>query len=64
MKAKVLLKIAAGLILIHLLGHGVGHNDWDKPRDPKMMDVVTAMKSHEGEFMGSCSQYGRILQWV
>ena len=31
MKAKVLLKIAAGLILIHLIGHGVGHTDWDKP---------------------------------
>ena len=53
MKAKVLLKIAAGLILIHLFGHGVGHKDWDKPTDPKMMDVVTAMKSHQGEFMGA-----------
>ena len=53
MKAKVLLKIAAGLILIHLFGHGVGHKDWDKPTDPKMMDVVTTMKSHQGEFMGA-----------
>jgi hypothetical protein len=53
MKAKILLKIAAGLILIHLFGHGVGHKDWDKPTDPKMMDVVTAMKSHQGEFMGA-----------
>ena len=53
MKAKVLLKIAAGLILIHLIGHGVGHTGWDKPTDPKMMDVVTAMKSHDGEFMGA-----------
>jgi len=53
MKAKVLLKIAAGLILIHLFGHGVGHKDWDKPTDPKMMDVVTVMKSHQSEFMGA-----------
>jgi hypothetical protein len=53
MKAKVLLRIAAGLILIHLLGHGVGHKDWDKPTDPKMMDVVTTMKSYQGEFMGA-----------
>ena len=52
MKAKVLLKIAAGLILIHLIGHAVGHTAWDKPADPKMMEVVTAMKNYEGEFMG------------
>ena len=49
MKAKVLLKIAAGLILIHLIGHAVGHTAWDKPADPKMMEVVTAMKNYEGE---------------
>jgi hypothetical protein len=53
MKAKVLLKIAAGLILIHLIGHAVGHTAWDKPADPKMMEVVTAMKNYEGEFMGA-----------
>lgn len=53
MKPKVLLRIAAGLILIHLLGHSVGHKDWDSPTDPKMMDVVTAMKSYQGEFMGA-----------
>jgi len=53
MKAKVFLRIAAALILIHLLGHGIGHKDWDKPTDPKMMDVVTTMKSYEGEFMGA-----------
>jgi hypothetical protein len=53
MKAKVLLKIAAGLILIHLCGHAVGHKDWDRPTDPKMMDVVTVMKSHQSEFMGA-----------
>jgi hypothetical protein len=58
MKAKVLLRIAAGLIFIHLLGHGVGHKDWDKPTDPRMMDVVTAMKSYQGEFMGAVHSMG------
>jgi hypothetical protein len=53
MNAKVLLRIAAGLILVHLLGHGVGHLSWDQPEDPKMMDVVTVMKSYKGEFMGA-----------
>ena len=39
--------------LIHLIGHAVGHTAWDKPADPKMMEVVTAMKNYEGEFMGA-----------
>lgn len=53
MNSKVLLRIAAGLILIHLLGHSVGHAGWDAPEDPKMQEVVTVMKSYKGEFMGA-----------
>ena len=53
MNAKVLLRIAAALILVHLLGHSVGHAGWDHPEDPKMMDVVTVMKSYKAEFMGA-----------
>jgi hypothetical protein len=53
MKAKVLLRIAAALILVHLLGHGVGHAAWDKPEDPKMQEVVAAMKGYSAEFMGA-----------
>ena len=53
MKPKLLLRIAAVLILIHLLGHGVGHSAWDKPQDSKMQEVVTVMKSYKGEFMGA-----------
>lgn len=53
MKAKLLLRIAAILILVHLLGHSVGHFTWDKAEDPKMQEVITAMKSHKAEFMGA-----------
>ena len=53
MKAKILLRIAAALILVHLLGHGVGHSAWDKPEDPKMQEVVSAMKGYSAEFMGA-----------
>ena len=53
MKSKVLLRIAAGLILIHLLGHSVGHSGWETPEDPRMQEVVTVMKSYQGEFMGA-----------
>lgn len=53
MKAKILLRIAAMLTLVHLLGHGIGHSTWDTPDDPKMKAVVDAMKSNSAEFMGA-----------
>jgi hypothetical protein len=53
MKAKWFLRIAAVLIFIHLLGHSMGHAGWDKPKDPRMQEVVNAMKSYEGQFMGA-----------
>jgi hypothetical protein len=53
MKTKLLLRIACGLIVIHLLGHAMGHSTWDKPEDPKMKDVVSVMSGYKGEFMGS-----------
>jgi len=53
MNPKVLIRIAAVLILIHLLGHSVGHASWDEPEDPKMMDVINVMKSYKAEFMGA-----------
>ena len=53
MKAKVLLRIAALLLVVHLLGHSMGHSKWDKPEDPQMAEVVKVMKGYKGEFMGA-----------
>jgi hypothetical protein len=53
MKSKILLRIAALLVLIHLLGHSLGHLGWDKPEDPKMKEVVNVMQGYKGEFMGA-----------
>jgi hypothetical protein len=53
MKSKILLRIAAALIVIHLLGHSVGHATWDKPEDPRMREVVDTMKEYSAEFMGA-----------
>jgi hypothetical protein len=53
MKSKILLRIACVLILIHLLGHSMGHLQWDKPKDPKMKEVVDLMKSYSSQFMGA-----------
>ncbi len=53
MSSKLLLRIAALLIVVHLLGHVMGHLAWDKPEDPKMGEVVAAMKGYSAEFMGA-----------
>lgn len=53
MKASILLRIAAVLLLIHLLGHSLGHITWDEPEDRRMQKVVESMYSYKAEFMGS-----------
>lgn len=53
MKAKYYFRLSAILVLIHLLGHTMGHLGCDKPEDPKMKDVVDTMKNYSSEFMGA-----------
>jgi hypothetical protein len=53
MKSKIFLRIASLLILVHLLGHSMGHLQWDKPKDPRMKEVVDMMKGYSTEFMGA-----------
>ena len=58
MRAKVWLMIACIFILVHLLGHGVGHATWEKPADAGMQKVVDAMVSYKSEFMGATRSMG------
>lgn len=53
MKSKTLLRIAAALIAVHLLGHSVGHLTWDQQEDPQMQEVVNSMKEYSAGFMGA-----------
>ena len=53
MRAKVWLRVACVFILIHLIGHGIGHSMWDKPEDPRMQAVVDTMAGYDSEFMGA-----------
>ncbi len=53
MNAKILIRIAAALLLIHLLGHLLGHFGWDTPEDLKMQEVVDTMKRYKADFMGA-----------
>ncbi len=58
MKPKLLLKIAAILIFIHLLGHSAGHMSWKHPKDPKMQVVVNTMLDYKAPFMGASRSMG------
>lgn len=53
MKARFLIRISAILIFVHLLGHRMEHFSWNTLKDPKMKEVVIAMKSHSAKFMGA-----------
>jgi hypothetical protein len=58
MTTKILLRIAALMILIHLLGHAVGHFTWDKPEDQQMQGVVDTMLGYKANFMGANRSMG------
>ena len=58
MKSKLLLRIAAAFILIHLLGHTMGHLSWDKSEDPKQQEIINNMKSYKTDFMGAVKSIG------
>lgn len=53
MKAKLIVRIAAACIFVHLLGHGVGHATWKSPEDLHLQEVVKAMIQHKAPFMGA-----------
>jgi len=58
MTSKIFLRIAALMILVHLLGHAVGHFTWDKPEDQQMQGVVDTMLGYRANFMGATRSMG------
>ena len=58
MKVKLLLRAAAFLIFIHLLGHAAGHMGWKHPKDQKMQEVVNTMLDYHAKFMGASQSMG------
>lgn len=53
MNSKMLLRIAAFCVFVHLLGHLAGHLMWDQPEDLKLLEIVNQMKSYQANFMGA-----------
>jgi hypothetical protein len=53
MKPKILLRIAAIIMLFHDFGHTYGHLTWKQSIDPVRQEVVKQMTDHSFPFMGA-----------
>jgi len=52
MNSKILLRIAAGLMLLHTIGHTIGALTWDQPPTPASGLVIKGMQAAHFTFMG------------
>lgn len=59
MKPKILLWAAITFIIIHLIGHTIGHFTWtDSQGDSLREEVIRRMTQHKFEFMGTDRSMG------
>ncbi|MBX2923515.1 MAG: hypothetical protein KF746_15040 [Chitinophagaceae bacterium] len=58
MKTKLLLRIAAGLIAFHLIGHSFGHGAWRQAAEPAKQEVIRQMTENKFPFMGAVHSMG------
>jgi hypothetical protein len=58
MSAKLLLRIAAALMLLHTLGHAIGALSWKKAPNPAVKAVIDAMLNNHFAFMGRSVSFG------
>jgi len=54
---KILLRIAAAIMLLHNVGHTIGHSGWKNAPGEANRRAIDAMTSNEFEFMGKMSTY-------
>ena len=53
MKPKLPLRIASGLLLLHLIFHSIGNSTWKQTDDPIKRNVISQMTDHKFPFMGT-----------
>ena len=52
MKPKLLLRIAAVVMLLHTIGHSIGALTWKKAPDKAVADVIAGMENNRFAFVG------------
>lgn len=58
MKPRLILRLAALCIFVHLIGHFFGHFSWKDTPDPVKQEVIRQMTGPKFEFMGSVRSMG------
>ncbi len=59
MKAKIWIRLAFACIVIHFLGHTLGHLSWKEANgDTTKQEVIRQMTDYKFEFMGSSRSFG------
>ena len=59
MKPKLLIRLSMVFILVHLLGHTIGHFTWkDSQGHPQREEVIRHMTEYKFDFMGSNRSMG------
>lgn len=59
MTPKLLLRIAAAIMLIHNIPHTLGHSKWKSAPDEVNRRAIDAMTSNQFEFMGRTTSYAQ-----
>lgn len=58
MNVKILLRIASGLLIFHLVAHTLGHSGWKRADQPLKQEIINKMIGHEFPFMGADRSMG------
>lgn len=58
MAPKILLRIAAFLMVVHTVGHTIGQSRWKKSGNPIQQEVIRQMTGHQFMFMGARRSFG------
>jgi hypothetical protein len=62
MRAKLLLRIAAVLMLLHTVGHTIGASTWNQAPNAAVKQVIDGMLNNRFEFMGRSASIADFYQ--
>ena len=62
MKAKIILRIAAIIMLLHDVGHTMAVLTWKEDDNPKKMEVIHQMTDNKFPFMGTSRSMGEYFE--
>ncbi|MGC4102377.1 LIC_13387 family protein [Ferruginibacter sp.] len=62
MRAQIFLKIASVIMLIHNIGHTIGHLGWTKAKEAGQKLAIDAMQNNKFMFMGRKSSFGKFYE--